>query len=729
MAHGVTLTLLRTCRAFTIARVRALWRRRGFRALLELVVSAALLGFALPPLAGWISGDRAVAPLLDGCEPLSVVDRDGRPLRVLPAACGHRGRAAWVALHDVPPLLRDAVLVAEDRRFFEHRGVDARAALRALRDGLRAGAIVSGASTLSMQLVRMLHGIDTRSPLGKLEQAWLALALERRLSKEAVLEAYLNHAYFGRGAYGASEAASRYCGRPLAALDPGELVLLAVLPRAPRAYDPLRAEQTVRARRASVLAMLERAGKLSPSRRRAIEREPLRLLVSAPAAPAHAGHFVDWALAQLPAGERRRGGELRTTLDLALQAELERAVAQHVAQLRGSGIDQAGLVVLDAQSGQVHALVGSADYARAQLDITTRRRKLGSVLKPFVYALALERGASPSSLALDVGDADSAYRADDWVGREGGLLGYREALAGSYNLAALHVLERAGLAALHARLRAAGVAELSAAPDRYGLPLALGNARVRLLDLAAGYGFLVREGRVRDAAGVSALWRRGAVAWQARPAHERALFSPEVSWLTMDMLSDPAARHQRFGRDLPVERLGRVVAKTGTASGLADLTAVLATREWIVAAWAGRFDGKPTRGSSGMWGAGPLAASALEIALRGTRPSLPRRPDTLVERETCALSGAAAGPSCPRARGYALSELSDLPAARAEADCPLHGAAGGTVVPQELQAWAGRGRVLNARRAVRHGAPLPAQARARVPTRSALGSLVQRRDP
>jgi penicillin-binding protein 1C len=688
---AVTCFLLPACWAFTIGRVRTLWRRRRLRASLALVAGGVLLFFALPALAGWISGDRAVAPLLAGCEPLSVVDRDGRPLRVLPAACGHRGRGAWVPLHQVPPLLREAVLVAEDRRFFSHPGVDLRAVLRAARDGLRAGEIRSGASTLSMQLARMLHGIDTRSPLGKLEQAWLALALERRLDKEGVLEAYLNHAYFGRGAYGVSEAASRYCGRPLQALDPGELVLLAVLPRAPHAYDPLRAEPTVRARRSFVLALLERAGKLSSARRSAIEREPLRVLPRAPVAPAHAGHFVDWAIAQLPAAERRRGGELRTTLDLALQSELERAVAQHVAQLRGTGIDQAGLVVLDAQSGQLHALVGSADYARAQLDITTRRRKLGSVLKPFVFALALERGASPSSIALDVGDADSAYRARDWVGREGGVLAYREALAGSYNLAALHVLERAGVAALHARLRAAGVAELSAAPDRYGLPLALGNARVRLLDLAAGYGFLVREGRVREASGVNALWRRGGLAWQPPPAGERALFSPEVSWLTMDMLSDPAARHQRFGRDLPVERLGRVVAKTGTASGLADLSAVLATREWIVAAWAGRFDGKSTRGSSGMWGAGPLAASALEIALRGATPSLPRRPDTLVERESCALSGAAAGPSCPRTRGYVL------PDAPAPVACPLHGI-GGTVVPQELHAWAERGRVLNVRR-------------------------------
>ena len=613
---------------------------------------------ALPVLAGWISGERAVAPLRAGCEPLALADREGRALRTLPAACGQRGRALWTALNEVPEGLRAALLRAEDKRFYEHRGVDLRALVRAAWTDLRAGAVVSGASTVTMQLARMLHGLDTRSPLGKLEQAWLALALERRLDKDAVLEAYLNLTYFGRGAYGVREAASRYCGKPLAALDARDVALLARLPRAPNA---------------------------------------LGARISTPPAavpPDHAGHFADWVLAQLPAAERARGGELRTTLDLDLQLKLERAVAAHVARLQGSEVQQAGVVVLDAHSGEVRALVGSADYARAQLDITTRRRKLGSVLKPFVYALALERGASPASVALDVGDADSAYRPRDFVGREGGLLDYREALAGSYNLAAVHVLERAGVEALHARLRQAGVAELSAPAQRYGLMLALGNARVRLLDLAAGYGFLVREGRVRDATGVSALWRRGRLAWRAPAPRERAVFSREVSWLTMDMLADPAARHQRFGRDLPVERLGRVVAKTGTASGLSDLTAVLATREWIVAAWAGRFDGKPTRGSSGMWGAGPLATDVLEIALAGTQPSLPSRPSALVEREHCALSGAPAGPSCPRAHGYALPP-SQAPAS-AEQTCPLHTSAG-TVVPPELQAWAERGRVLGVR--------------------------------
>ena len=167
--------------------------------------------------------------------------------------------------------------------------------------------------------------------------------------------------------------------------------------------------------------------------------------------------------------------------------------------------------------------------------------------------------------------------------------------------------------------------------ERYGLPLALGSARVRLLDVAAGYGFLVRDGFVRRPQLVQSLRRAAALrtrrAWRPSADGETRVFSSAVSLQVMDMLSDAAARHRRFGRGLPIEGEGRVVAKTGTASGLSDVSAVLASREFIVGAWAGRFDGAPAQGTSGMWAAAPLARAALDIALHGRAPSLPSRPD------------------------------------------------------------------------------------------------------
>jgi penicillin-binding protein 1C len=609
------------------------------------------------------------------------------------------------------------LIASEDRRFELHAGVDVRSVARAAWTNLRAGRVISGASTLTMQLARMLEqseletapfnasalghraddpptpsatstakhrtrpsrtlangadprGVTTHAPandadplgepcesatteaaarattaavgrtearsrasahswLTKLSRAWTALALEQRLSKAEILEAYVNLAYYGAGAYGIEAAARTYFGKSVAALSDAESSLLAVLPRAPATYDPRRKLDRARKRRDRVLAMLTERGELDPVSDLAVRNSPITIAPPVAAPPGAAGHFVDYALATLPASARRSGGTLHTTLDLNLQTTLEQIVAEHVASLGDRGVDQAGVVVLDTDTGAIRAMVGSRAYGSSQINITTRRRQLGSLLKPFVYALAIEAGESPASVALDVGDTSPDYRARDWVGREAGPLSYKEALAGSYNLAAIHVLERVGVPALHARLRKAGVAALDSAPARYGLMLALGSARVRLLDVASGYGFLVRGGSCRAAHAIDSLERGDGSSWRPVSASDRALFSESVSWQVMDMLSDAAARHRRFGLGLPLEAAGAVAAKTGTASGLSDLSAILASREYTVAAWVGRFDGQPTHGASGMWAAAPLASRALIAALGGRLATLPPRPTEL----------------------------------------------------------------------------------------------------
>lgn len=519
---------------------------------------------------------------------------------------------------ELPALLREIVVFAEDRRFERHLGVDPLAIARAAYHDLRARRVVSGASTVTMQLVRMLapEAHARHGWLEKLGQAWVAFALERRLDKREILEAYFNLAFFGQGAYGVGDAAETYFGKPLARLDDTELSLLAVLPRAPSGYDLRRHLARAERRRSQLLARMVQRGALAPEQRAAIEGGAIVLSERPKPPPFRAGHFVDWVLARLPPERRAAGGVLTTTLDWDLQQKLEALVRLHVQQLTAAGVREAGVVVLDSASAEVRALVGSHDYHDAQLDIVTRRRQLGSLVKPFVYALALEAGEDPGSVALDVGDAPSAYRARDWIGREAGPLSYREALAGSYNLAAVHVLERTGVAALHARLQRAGILPPSAAVAHYGVGLALGSASVRLIDLAAGYGFVVRDGAVRRAHGFVSQEGVGA---------DVQLFSPQVSARVRDILQDPAARHLRFGRGLPLDgpELAPVVLKTGTASGMSDVSAILACREYIVAAWSGRFDGAPTRGMSGMWGALPLAQRALGVALAGRAPSLP----------------------------------------------------------------------------------------------------------
>jgi penicillin-binding protein 1C len=319
------------------------------------------------------------------------------------------------------------------------------------------------------------------------------------------------------------------------------------------------------------------------------------------------------------------------------------------------------------------------------LNITTWRRHPGSALKPFVYALAIEAGESPASIAYDVKDVPSEYKVVKTTQPERGPVRYREALAGSYNLAAVHVLEKVGVEKMMSRLSAAGV-ELEGGPEEYGLRLALGSAKVRLVDLAAAYGFLGREGRVTRPSPIVEARAPNGDRWAPPDAPEVRLFSPQVAWLVMDMLSDNEARQPAFGREGPLELPFRVAAKTGTSRGFADTVAVAVTREITVAAWAGTFSGKPTQGLVAMQAAAPLARAGL--LAWGRSLTLPPRPSGLVQADVCPLSGKRPSAACPHRKRESFV-AGTVPAA----DCPWHRDDGGRVsivLPPELQAWAAR---------------------------------------
>jgi penicillin-binding protein 1C len=605
-------------------------KRKIWRAGLGAVAAAALLALGV---ALYVAAVPYPRERLDpaGHRSLRVTDRHGELLRELPLPDG--GRAVWVSLDRIAPALIDATLAGEDRRFFAHHGLDAGALGRALLLAARERRVVSGASTITMQLVRVIEP-HPRSLGGKLGELVTALRLERAASKREILEQYLNRVYYGGGAYGAEAAARRFFGKPAAALSPGEATLLAVLPRWPQGYDPGAHLPAALARRAHVLALMEKNGTLSPAARARLEAEPLQLRPAA-ALPSAAPHFVDWVLAQAPVAAAR-AAELRTTLDLPLQRRLEAAVAARA----GAPGGQAGVLVLDPANGDVLAMVGSIDHAAAdagQVNITTTPRHPGSTLKPFLYALALEAGDTPATLAADLADAVPGYRPRR-PPHEHGPTRYREALAGSLNLAAISVVDRVGVPALLERLRAAGLGPLGGSAPEYGLDLALGAGRVRLVELAAAYGFLVDAGRVH----------RPRFLIDA-PVAAEPLFSPAVSYLVLDMLADTGARRAVFGAELPLDLPFPVAAKTGTSSGFADTLTLAATREAVVAAWAGAFDGSGTQGTLAMWSAAPLARAAL-LAVRDRRGApltLPAPPPGIVARDVCRISGQLAGAGCP----------------------------------------------------------------------------------
>ena len=676
---------------------RQLWRLAtvGFFVCLTTLLALGVAVYAFPYPVKRLTVAQGAA--------LRILDRHGTLLRSVPAGASvprpellvpNSGRWGWVPLDRLSPLAVSTVIASEDQRFFQHRGVDPLGIARACWLNLAAGRLAYGGSTITMQLARMVHSPRRpRTLINKLREAVWALRMERALSKRAILEQYLNRAYYGNSAHGLEAAARTYFGRPAASLSAGEATLLAVVPRGPNYYDPLRHLQRTLRRRDHVLGLLRRQGLLTMAEARRATAQVVR--PRRHSLPFEAPHFTRWVLQSLPPWIRREGGAVRTTLDLPLQRLLQRRLTTHVETMRPRNLNQAGLVVLDTASGEVLAMVGSAGFfggpgRDGQVNIATRRRHPGSALKPFVYALALEAGDSPASIALDIHDVPSAYRVLQLTQREHGPVRYREALAGSYNLAAVHVLERVGLESLISRLRLAGVGQLASAPGEYGLRLALGSAEERLLDLASAYGFLARRGEVVAPTAVLNVELRDGTTWRAPRPRRRQVFSERVSWMVMDMLADAEARRPEFGQELPLDLPFRVAAKTGTARGFSDTVAVGVTRELTVAAWAGNFDGKATHGVTAMEGAAPLVRLGLLTAGKGKRLTLPARPAGIITAAVCPLSGMPASAQCPnRKREHFLADQ------QPERSCTWHrhGAGGLAVVyPAQVRGWAAKQR-------------------------------------
>lgn len=619
------------------------------------------------------------ARLAEGSQPLVLRDVRGEEIVTLPAAGADRTR--WTPLGDVPAIAVSAVLQSEDQNFWRHRGVDGEGVARAVWLDLRGGRF--GASTLTMQLARMLISDGERRTMGaKVRESLLALRIERAVDKRTILEQWMNRAYFGNGAYGFDAAARLYFGKPASALADGEAALLAVIPRAPTGYDPLVHLDATLRRRDYVLDLLVRRGVITAEQ--AAVAKVTRVEVGKHLPANQAPHFTQVVVDELPPAIRRAGGVVNTTLDLQLQRNLQNRVTEQVAALRQVNLDQAGLVVLDTKTSGVRAMVGSAGWTtpNGQINITTRRRNPGSALKPFVYATAIEAGETPASIAWDVREANVDYFSPHGV--EHGPTRYREALASSYNFAAIDTLAQVGIPRVMTTLRQAGVAALTGSPKDYGLRLALGSPKVRLLDLAAGYGFVVKGGYVAKPHSIVAVTLPDGSRWTPLQEPDRRVVSPETAWLTMDMLSDPNARRPGFGMELPFDLPFRIVAKTGTARGFSDTWAIGATREVIVGAWAGTFDGTSMHGVVGMDAAGPLVRAGMLAVSNGRDLTLPGRPTDIVEVDVCEVSGMAAGPHCPRIHEHAVAGHAPT------TPCTWHDDTGITHYPARALPWLNR---------------------------------------
>jgi penicillin-binding protein 1C len=638
------------------------------------------LVFTVATLAVWLTRPLPAELLRTSAPGLVLLDRAGLPVRSTRAADGSLRR--WVPLAEMDPDLLAAFLAVEDRRFYRHPGVDPRALARAALADLRARRIVAGGSTITMQLARLLRP-SARTWPGKASQVLWALRLERRLSKQAILEQYLNRVPLGQGAVGVEAAAGLYFGTHATGLSLGQAALLAGLARAPSADNPLVSPRRARARRAAALARLVTGGFATPATVARASAEPL--LPRGAAGVFLAPHFTtlvaQWQ--DRATGGVARPATVRTSLDLPLQLELEAEVRHTVETLADRGASQAAAVVLDNASGEILAWVGSPDFwadTAGQVDMVVSPRQPGSALKPFLYALAFDRGYTPASILPDIArvyqTSTGPYRPRNYDRRFHGPVRAREALASSYNLPAVDLADHLGTGRFLHLLREAGFASLGRSAEYYGLGLALGNGDVTLLELANGY-------RALGAGGVWRPWRWRAVAPGEAPELGHRIATARSAALVLDILDDPVARIPGFGVETPLDFPFPVAAKTGTSRHFTDNWAVGVTGGFTVAVWVGNFSGRPMDGVSGVSGAGPLLHRAvLATAARHAPGGLPAPGSAgAVPLSICRLSGLRATARCPSAVEWFA------PGTAPTAVCDWHGAHE-VRLPAEFAEWA-----------------------------------------
>jgi penicillin-binding protein 1C len=568
------------------------------------------------------------------------VDRAGLPLGTVLARDDEH--AVHVPLSAVSPHFLATIVTVEDARFAQHRGVDPFALVRAAAQVAAHGRIVSGGSTITMQLARLRYGLP-RTLWGKLREIVLALRIEAGTPKDRILEAYVNALPMGSNLVGVEAGARTYFGVPAGDLDWAQAAMLAALPNDPVALDPYAHPAALERRRRAILTYLAARGVIGAGQARAALDEQLAL-VPRREGIGDAPQLLFRLAASAPSGVER----VRTTIDRDLQRYIENAAQEVVAALGDRSVHDAAAIVIDNATGDVLAYLGSPDYFDARdlgrNDGVTALRQPGSTLKPFLYELAFERRTiRPATILEDVPTAYAIpgariYAPADYSGQFEGPVRPRIALADSLNVPAVRTLSAVGVATFQSRLRALGFAHLDKPADYYGLGLTLGSGEVTLEELARAYATVARGGRplrlrYRDT--------------DPPAAAGRLRIGDEATWeLVTDMLADAHARARAFGVASLLRLPFPSAVKTGTSSDFRDTWTVGFTRDYTVAVWVGNFDGAPMQRISGVTGAAPLW-NRIMLHLAETREPGPFAPPRgFARRAICATTGALPDPSC-----------------------------------------------------------------------------------
>lgn len=616
--------------------MRSILHNTRFRRVLRRSMAAALTVMAVAAVGFvvlWLAFPLDRAALYRIPAGVTWCDRGGVPLRVRLAEGGIDSIPGYV--HREDDWIAKAVVAAEDRRFWSHHGVDPLAVARSCRQTATAWRRVSGASTLSMQVIRMSFPKE-RTLANKMTEAFRALQMESELGKDEILSLYLNRAPFGSNVVGIEAAARRYFSKGAHDLTLAEASLLAGIPQSPTRFNPLKNPAAAAKRQRYVLDRMEASGMITAEQKRNALAMPLGVRPNR--YPFLAPHFCDMLVKRRTAWEPT----VATSLDLALQRAVEESVGKYAPGLAGEGIHGAAVVVIDVRTGGVRALVGSPDFhARtkgSQVNAANSPRSAGSTLKPFVYALGFERGShTPARVLYDVPEHFSDYTPLNFDRKFRGVVSLRDSLVQSLNLPAIEVERAVGLPRFHEMLRRLGLRSIDRPTEEYGLGLVLGNAEVTLLDLTNAYVCLARGG-------VYLPWHTGL----SKPDGATEVISAEAAWMISDILGGDERAMFSTGTVADI-RIPRLAWKTGTSSGFRDAWTIAYNPDYAIGVWLGNPNGHPSQALLGRRAAAPVV---WDICRRlypdGNAPWFPK-PSGVEAREVCAVSGGTPCPNCPRA--------------------------------------------------------------------------------
>jgi penicillin-binding protein 1C len=630
-------------------------------------------------------------------ETTRILDRDGNLLYEIldPQA----GRRTYTPLKEISPYMLAAVIATEDSQFYSHPGFDVLAIGRAIWQNVGAGGGGPGASTITQQIARNLlftpEEAAQRSALRKIREILLAAEITRRYSKDEILELYLNQVYFGNLAYGIEAAAETYFGTTADRLTLSQSSFLAGLIQAPSVYDVYTNREATLERQRTVLGLMAITSDeqscifvsnapepicVSPEQAGAAAAETTNFVFPEPDINLRYPHWVQYVREQLeqmydPQTIYRSGFTVHTTLDPQIQDLAQEAVRTHVAELAGHRASNGALIALQPATGEILAMVGSADFFNeaidGQVNMALAPRQPGSSIKPLTYAAAFEKGWTPATLLWDVpsefppsgdpNDPREPYKPVNYDGRFHGPVTARTALGSSYNIPAVKTLQFVGIyddpstpqqEGLLAFARRLGITTLNR--DDYGLALTLGGGDVSLLELTSAYSVFANGGKRMPPVAITRIEdSNGEVVYQYQPPEAQPVVRPDHAYLITSILADNDARTPSFGANSVLKLPFEAAVKTGTTNDFRDNWTLGYTPDLAVGVWIGNADYTPMEDISGVAGAGPIWNQVMQAAIplvTGGSPTGFARPDTVVERVICSVSGAEPSQWCPSQR-------------------------------------------------------------------------------